>query len=336
VSYSKMNPLEENIEAIIWKHLQAKLDDEELDFLEEWLEDPAHQAIYKQIGQLHQLKSGKNDSDYKIYDVNSAWTKVQNRINKKVIPINKHRAFYAVMAIAASFVVGVMLWWLNSGSEFVDPEMQRYMAQDSTLEIRLEDGSLVALRSGSELFISNDYKDSERKVVLKGEAFFEVFRDTLRPFIVSTQHSTTEVLGTSFLIREVENGAAEIEVYSGKVKFGSDERNNYKELLKSQQSRLEKDGTFADKLLSETINPLYWKDQELIYMNSPVDSVIAELKIIFDINITWDTKVIENCRFTARFENPEPENIIEAMCTSMEWQYFSVGNTYIINNENCK
>lgn len=331
-----MHPLEEHIEAIIWKHLQAKLDDKERDFLEEWLEDPAHQDVYSKIWQLHQLQAGKPNPEEIKYDVDLAWSKVENRIHKKTVPINNHRTFYAAVAVAASFIVGVMLWWLNTQNGTVDSDMQSYVARDSTLEIKLSDGTLIALRSGSELLLSDDYWDSERKVILKGEAFFEVFRDTLKPFIVNTLNSTTEVLGTSFLLRETENGASEIEVYSGKVRFGSNENSNFKVLTKSQRLRLEKDGEFTENLKSETINPLYWKDQELIYINTPVDSVVAELQLVFDINITLDYRQMENCRFTARFESPEPENVVEALCNSMGWQYLTVGNTFIINNKNCQ
>lgn len=45
------------------------------------------------------------------------------------------------------------------------------------------------------------FAGGERKVVLKGEAFFEVAEDKARPFVVSTGDFDVRVTGTQFNVR---------------------------------------------------------------------------------------------------------------------------------------
>src|SRR5690606_14332062 len=62
----------------------------------------------------------------------------------------------------------------------------------------LPDGSRVVLNSRSSITYSTDFGNGQREMFLLGEAFFEVAKDTLRPFIVHTGNLSTRALGTSF------------------------------------------------------------------------------------------------------------------------------------------
>lgn len=64
----------------------------------------------------------------------------------------------------------------------------------------LADGSKVWLNAESELTYPAVFAKGERKVKLKGEACFEVVKDSLRPFIVESRYNQVEVLGTRFNI----------------------------------------------------------------------------------------------------------------------------------------
>lgn len=70
--------------------------------------------------------------------------------------------------------------------------------------IVLPDGTRVWLNSLSELKFPNEFED-KREVELKGEAFFEVTKDSLRPFIVKMNDYDVKVKGTSFNISNYSN-----------------------------------------------------------------------------------------------------------------------------------
>lgn len=69
----------------------------------------------------------------------------------------------------------------------------------ATLELELSDGSTVWLNADSELRYPSRFAD-ERMVELTGEAFFDVERDELHPFVVRSGAMRTTVLGTTFNI----------------------------------------------------------------------------------------------------------------------------------------
>ncbi len=72
--------------------------------------------------------------------------------------------------------------------------------------ITLDDGSLIMLGAKSE--VSVDYQDNERSVALiSGEAYFDVAKDTSRPFIVDVNGVQVQAVGTAFNIL---NGPEEV------------------------------------------------------------------------------------------------------------------------------
>lgn len=73
-------------------------------------------------------------------------------------------------------------------------------------EVRLADGSIVHLNSGSAIAI--DYSESRRTVrLLTGEAAFDVAPDRQRPFVVEADGGSATALGTRYIVRRLDEGA---------------------------------------------------------------------------------------------------------------------------------
>ena len=96
----------------------------------------------------------------------------------------------------------------------------------------LSDGTKVFLNADSELKYPVEFSDGKRIVDLKGEAYFEVHKDSLRPFIVRMNGAEVTVLGTSF---NVNNYGEDTEIYTtlvnGSVRVSS-MKNKQEEILK--------------------------------------------------------------------------------------------------------
>lgn len=130
------------------------------------------------------------------------------------------------VAAVLFILVGLGFWWtktnrLNRGSNDMAAAIDW---QEVTVDfghqinLTLNDGSLVRLAPGSRFRYPRAFDQKERNVYLEGEAFFEVSRDTSRPFIVQTQNLQTRVLGTSFNIEAYGKQALEkVVVVTGKV-----------------------------------------------------------------------------------------------------------------------
>ncbi|MDD4639493.1 MAG: FecR domain-containing protein, partial [Bacteroidales bacterium] len=67
--------------------------------------------------------------------------------------------------------------------------------------LRLADGTKIYINSGSRLKFPVSFKGKERVVELEGEAFFEVAKDSSRPFVVKSGDVEIRVLGTQFNLK---------------------------------------------------------------------------------------------------------------------------------------
>lgn len=75
-------------------------------------------------------------------------------------------------------------------------------------EITLEDGTKVWLNAESQLSYPDTFRSDERRVILKGEAYFRVAHNEEKPFYVESDGQLVRVYGTEFNIRTYEEDAA--------------------------------------------------------------------------------------------------------------------------------
>ena len=81
----------------------------------------------------------------------------------------------------------------------------------------LADGTVVYLNSATRLKYPVVFNGKERKVYLSGEAYFEVMKDSERPFLVEVGGIEVKVYGTSFNISSRPNGDVRTILVHGKV-----------------------------------------------------------------------------------------------------------------------
>ncbi|GAF02724.1 FecR domain-containing protein [Saccharicrinis fermentans] len=115
--------------------------------------------------------------------------------------------------------------------------------------IELSDKSKVWLNSETTLRYPVSFTNKQRVVELTGEAYFEVSKDTKRPFIVISNNHTVQVLGTQFNISSYpEEADIKTTLVQGSVKVKAGDADNV--ILKSSfQSvyRVEDDVVIAKK-----------------------------------------------------------------------------------------
>lgn len=87
----------------------------------------------------------------------------------------------------------------------------------------LADGSEVWLNAESELIYPVVFKGAERKVTLKGEAFFKVVKDTEHPFIVQSDYNRIEVIGTQFNVSTYNEKCIKTTLLEGAVKVSNNQ-----------------------------------------------------------------------------------------------------------------
>ena len=114
---------------------------------------------------------------------------------------------HAGIAASIAFIISFAFYFLGSENSkiLVEPSIEETWIVKSNPAgkktiVHLNDGSRIFLNSASQISYLKNFSEN-RSVKLQGEAFFEVFRDTLHPFTVETRDLKTTVLGTSFNIK---------------------------------------------------------------------------------------------------------------------------------------
>jgi ferric-dicitrate binding protein FerR (iron transport regulator) len=154
----------------------------------------------------------------------------------------------------------------------------RFETSDAKQTISLPDGSSVTLNKNSQITYRSDFGKHDRNIALKGEAFFDVERDTLKPFVIAVNKATIEVLGTSFNVRAYDHLAeVEVIVKTGVVKLSVPDRKTEVKLNAGQKGIYEKENQALHSGVNEDINFLSWNTQKIIFMESDLRTVIETL-----------------------------------------------------------
>ncbi len=88
----------------------------------------------------------------------------------------------------------------------------------SAMKVTLADGSVITLFKNTVIKYPKSFNGDTREIHLNGDAFFEVAKNKLKPFIVFSGNLSTTALGTSFRITAFEKKSAiQVKLLTGKV-----------------------------------------------------------------------------------------------------------------------
>ncbi len=155
------------------------------------------------------------------------------------------------------------------------------------LRVTLPDGSIVYLNAGSSIRYPEKFAGNIRRIVLKGEAFFDVARDSLHPFVVCSDNLKTTVLGTTFNIKTFANERNMVTVASGKVKVENTnpEQSGELLLLPNQQAVYNPGGKHFKITEVDADNFIAWKNGIIRFNNDPLSEVIKILERWYNVKI---------------------------------------------------
>ena len=120
-----------------------------------------------------------------------------------------------------------------------------FKSEQALKVIYLPDSTKVWLNQTSALSYDDHFGQTQRSVTLHGEAFFDVKRDTSKPFIIATKDAEVQVLGTSFNVKssDLTDQPTEVAVVSGEVAFMQKGNKQSRVLLrKGERAKINTDG----------------------------------------------------------------------------------------------
>jgi len=197
--------------------------------------------------------------------------------------------------------------------------------------VKLPDGSLVQLNSGSEIRFYENFPDSARLVTLSGEAYFEVTHDD-RPFFVNTGNAQIRVLGTKFGIR-TRNDQTRVTVREGRVSLRGLKAapSSAVELTADQTSVCRQENLPETPRAVEAAHLLGWLEGKIVFEQTPLTEVVAELQRVYNVAIELSNPALGQNTITGSFQNKPVESVLASICLTMNLQYTKAGNKFVIS-----
>lgn len=176
-----------------------------------------------------------------------------------------------------------------------------YVPAGQRAQLTLHDGTQVWLNAQSTLTYPARFNKKQREVSVVGEAYFDVAENRKKPFIVTTQQLTMEVLGTEFNVYSYpESGYTRTSLVEGALMVSETGKNDKPVLLSPNQQV-----TYCENVikLESLQNPehLLWREGIYAFENERLIDIIGKLELYYDITIQVEDPKIFNVRYTGKF-----------------------------------
>ncbi|KAA2245543.1 DUF4974 domain-containing protein [Chitinophaga agrisoli] len=324
----------DHIETLIARDIDNSLSPEERETLQSWLAaDASNRAYYDALKSTWSLAS-KADIDYA-----PATERHWETFRQHITPAPARSIFYTYRH-ALRIAAGIVLLGGAATVYFTllrQPDVTVFTAAREKKTVTLPDGSKAYLNQQSKLTYAAGFKGRERAVHLEGEAFFEVTQQSSQPFVVYAGHTQTQVLGTSFDIKNYEDKQVEVAVVTGKVAFSTRANQQQRLVLKGGDKGVLQSSQTLKQVPIEDPNFMAWKENRLSFQDTEIRDVINTLQDYFNVHITLKDTQMANLRYNGTFD-PEQlgsvDAVLEVICPTVNlyWKKDTDGNYILVSN----
>ncbi|MBV6640655.1 MAG: FecR domain-containing protein [Cyclobacteriaceae bacterium] len=270
---------------------------------------------------------------------------IKNGVSKesKVLPLSPHsiisrydneqnsRSFpwRGIAASIALFIVSILVaYQYFVPSQQIENQMvetvttkENPLGQRSTFV--MSDGTKVTLNADSKLSYASSYGQSNRVVRLEGEAFFEVAKNEVLPFIVETSYLSTKALGTSFNISAFNEEGFEVSLFTGLVNvYGNSENNQQysEDLSPGERITLGSDNIYAKSDFSLE-DQASWRNGILSFRKTTFEAAMVQLERWYAVSIEYPKDLPEDLTFSGDFDNEYLTSVLEVLGYNMGFTY---------------
>lgn len=323
------------VDQLIYKYLKGNINLEEQHELSKWMAgDSKNREVLKRL----EIYWNEYDSNLKeeelavrrmILSRMAADTNRPAKGNRSITRYLLRVAAIVVLSLSIGLVLSQYMKKEEQPPEITWVEKESKPGQKITTI--LPDGTRVKLNTDSKLIAPTSFTGDFRKVILKGEAFFEVTRNESKPFIIETENMEIMVLGTSFIVSAYENETINsVSVKSGKVEVKGTYAMAPIQLTQNEATFYQGE---AEMKKSEIIKPDYvfgWIDQKLLFDNHSIEEVLDRISRWYGVEIDLKKRLEQQKRYTASFENPTLKQVMDILAFVYDFDYEINGNELII------
>lgn len=223
-----------------------------------------------------------------------------------------------------------------SGEEVKEKSMQYNVLQTprgGEYTVTLSDGTRVYLNAASKLKYPVTFDDRKREVYLSGEAYFEVAKDSSKPFHVITDAMRVKVYGTEFNVNTYNVASVQTVLVSGKVGIRGKGSSEEYIMKPSQLAEFGNDGTF--KGIREVNVKAYtaWRDGRFVFEDESLEEILNRLSRWYDVDVLYGSEKIKGYHFTGHVEKYKDIKIILRAISKMVGVHFTIKDRTIVMTE---
>ena len=196
-------------------------------------------------------------------------------------------------------------------------------------KVSLPDGSVVWLNAESSLRYPPVFSGSERKVILSGEAYFDVSAHKSMPFVVETSKQQLTVLGTQFNINAYpENNQSITTLLTGSVRVALADSTGTATLKPGQQSLINQT---IKVVQTDPSDAIAWKSGFLLLENEDFPAIMKRIARRYDLEIVYHTKA-SGLQIGGRISMNRPvEEVLQALELSTHLSFSVSGKQLIVS-----
>lgn len=309
-------------------------------FWESWIsENPEKTEVVRQAKQMIRLIHFKKDHPEN-HDFQDVWNNIQQAVKepesrphviekvaamsvRQTVPSGRLFSYKYAAVITGLLFLSMAFWY---GYAYYGKNITVSTAYGELKTVELPDHSVVKLNANSQITYNRQWNVGQpREVWLKGEAFFSVTHQANHaPFVVHTDHLEVEVLGTEFNVDQRED-KTRIVLNSGKVKVDFQDR----QVVEMEPGELLAYSYLDSKIMKTKVDvekETAWRNNQLIYEDTPIAEVIADIERQFGIDIKVEQDTVLQHKFTGVI----PADNAEAFFITVEHTF----NVRLIRKEN--
>jgi transmembrane sensor len=185
----------------------------------------------------------------------------------------------------------------------------------------LPDSTTGWLNSNSSLEYNGNFI-LDRKIILKGEAYFNVYHDTSRPFVVDAGALTVTALGTKFNVLSY-NDEENMEVVLEEGRLLVKNKKMDKALIVNPDELITYD-KLQDGFSTLIVQPkkyISWTDGKLVFRNDPIDVIARRLGRWYNVDVEVDGNNFDRMRLRATFIDENLEEVLYFLKRSLPIDY---------------
>lgn len=316
-----------DIDELLGKYFNGEALPEEAMFVDEWKNaNDENKKHFAEVASLFGITLKQTDTSILFHSIKPKLTPIQT----KKLKLNTTLWWSVAASIVLLATVGFLFVYGPLASK---PDEQ--ILADVVTEKSLTDGSVVTLNKNSTLIVKGNFNHKERRIALKGEAFFEVKHNDEIPFVVECEGLEITDVGTAFNIKSTpQSDSVFIAVTEGivDVKHGAEiiQLTQNQSLIYSKSKQ-----EFYVQKMAVNPNINAYKTKQFSFQETSLREVVSTINSVYGELLILGDDDLGKCLISVDFRNESPQTIVTIITETLGLSYTKQQDKFVITGQSC-